>query len=46
MTLILASRPNVYSSSPVDRIALRREDPAWIAEKLVARSLCHRHQCG
>ncbi len=34
MTLIIASRPNVYSSSPLDRIALRREDPAWIAEKL------------
>ena len=34
MTLILASRPNVYSSSPLDRIATRREDPAWIAEKL------------
>ncbi|HEY2132743.1 MAG TPA: NAD(+) diphosphatase [Acetobacteraceae bacterium] len=35
MTLILASRPNVYSSSPLDRIATRREDPAWIAEKLI-----------
>ncbi len=34
MTLILASRANVYSSSPLDRIAHRREDPAWIAEKL------------
>src|SRR3954447_2317586 len=34
MTLILASRPNVYSSSPLDRIAQRREDAAWIAEKL------------
>ena len=34
MTLILASRPNVYSSSNLDRIATRREDPAWIAEKL------------
>ncbi len=34
MTLILASRPNVYSSSPLDRIAARREEPAWIAEKL------------
>jgi NAD+ diphosphatase len=32
--LILASRANVYSSSPLDRIAARREDPAWIAEKL------------
>src|SRR6202041_744385 len=34
VTLILASRPNVYSSSPLDRIAARREDPAWIAQKL------------
>ncbi len=34
MTLILASRPNVYSSSPLDRIALRREDADWIAAKL------------
>jgi NAD+ diphosphatase len=34
VTLILASRPNVYSSSPLDRIAARREDAEWIAEKL------------
>ena len=34
MTLILASRPNVYSSSPLDRIATRREDSAWIEERL------------
>src|SRR5271163_4860046 len=34
MTLILASRPNVYSSSPLDRIGARREDAAWIAERL------------
>ena len=34
MTLILASRPNVYSSSPLDRIGTRREDAAWIAERL------------
>ena len=34
MPLILASRANVYSSSPLDRIAARREDPDWIAEKL------------
>ena len=38
VTLILASRPNVYSSSPLDRIATRREDPAWIAEKLATRT--------
>ena len=34
MTLILASRLNVYSSSPLDRIATRREDHAWIAEQI------------
>ena len=33
MTLILASRPNVYSCSPLDRIATRREDHAWIEEQ-------------
>ena len=34
MTLILASRPNVYSSSPLDRIGTRREDAAWIEQQL------------
>ncbi len=34
MPLILASRPNVYSASPLDRAAERREDTAWIAERL------------
>ena len=34
VTLILASRPNVYSSSPLDRIAARREDHAWIEQQL------------
>ena len=34
MTLILASRPNVYSSSPLDRIATRREDHEWIKQQL------------
>ncbi len=34
MTLILASRPNVYSASPLDRIATRREDAAWIEQQL------------
>jgi len=34
VTLILASRPNVYSSSPLDRVAARREDTAWIEERL------------
>ena len=34
MTLILASRPNVYSSSPLDRAAHRREEAAWIDQRL------------
>jgi NAD+ diphosphatase len=34
VTLILASRPNVYSSSPLDRIATRREDHVWIEQQL------------
>ncbi len=34
MTLILASRPNVYSSSPLDRIATRREDHEWIGTQI------------
>ena len=34
MTLILASRPNVYSSSPLDRVGTRREDAAWIEQRL------------
>ncbi len=34
VTLILASRPNVYSSSPLDRVGTRREDAAWIEERL------------
>ena len=34
MTLILASRPNVYSSSPLDRMSAKREDAAWVAGKL------------
>ena len=28
--LILASRPNAYSGSPLDRAAQRRDDAAWI----------------
>jgi NAD+ diphosphatase len=34
VTLILASRPNVYSLSPLDRIGTRREDHAWIEQQL------------
>ena len=36
MTLILASRPNVYSSSPLDRAGMRREDSEWIERQLHA----------
>jgi NAD+ diphosphatase len=36
VTLILASRPNVYSSSPLDRVGERREDAAWIEQQLHA----------
>ena len=34
MTFIIASRPNVYSSSPLDRAATKREDTAWIEQRL------------
>jgi WhiB family redox-sensing transcriptional regulator len=34
VTFILASRPNVYSSSPLDRIGAKREDAAWIEQRL------------
>lgn len=34
MPLIIASRPNVYSSSPLDRAAERREDAVWIEARL------------
>ena len=34
MTLIIASRPNVYSSSPLDRIGERRDDAAWMEARL------------
>ena len=34
MPVIIASRPNVYSSSPLDRAAARREEAAWIEQKL------------
>jgi NAD+ diphosphatase len=32
--LIRASRPNVYTGSPVDRAAEKREDAAWVAAAL------------
>jgi NAD+ diphosphatase len=34
MTLILASRDNVYSGSPLDRAGEKREDDAWIEAAL------------
>lgn len=34
MPLIIASRPNVYSGSPLDRVGARRTDEAWIAARL------------
>ncbi len=34
MPLILASRPNVYSQSPLDRAAPRREEAVWIQARL------------
>ena len=34
MSVILASRPNVYTGSPLDRVDGRRTDEAWIAGRL------------
>lgn len=34
MTRIVASRPNVYSSSPLDRVGARREDTVWVNAQL------------
>ena len=34
MTVILASRPNPYTGSPLDRAGERRDDSAWIAARL------------
>jgi len=36
MTLILASRPNVYTGSPLDRAGERRDDVAWVEAALSA----------
>ena len=36
MTLIVATRPNPYSGSPLDRAAHRRDDAAWIEAALAA----------
>lgn len=36
MTLILASRPNVYTGSPLDRAANRRDDTAFIEAALAS----------
>src|SRR4051812_27437593 len=34
MTVILASRPNAYTGSPLDRASALRDDSEWIAERL------------
>ncbi len=34
MTVILASRPNAYTGSPLDRASALRDDADWIAERL------------
>ena len=34
MTLILASRANVYTGSPLDRVAEKRDDAGWVAAAL------------
>ncbi len=34
MTVILASRPNAYTGSPLDRASALRDDDAWIAGRL------------
>ena len=34
MSLILATRPNMYTGSPLDRAAERRDDAAWVAAAL------------
>lgn len=34
MPMILASRTNTYAGSPLDRAGLRRDDTAWIDERL------------
>ncbi len=35
VTVILASRPNVYTGSPLNRAAEKRDDEAWVAAALV-----------
>ena len=34
MTVILASRPNVYTGNPLDRAGLLRDDADWVAARL------------
>jgi NAD+ diphosphatase len=36
VTLILASRPNVYTGSKLDRVSARRDDTAWVGAALAA----------
>ena len=35
MSVIVASRPNPYTGSPLDRAAARRDDAAWITTQMV-----------
>ena len=34
VTVILASRANVYTGSPLDRVEEKRDDEAWVAAAL------------
>lgn len=36
MLRIIASRPNVYTGSPLDRVSERRDDAAWVAARMAA----------
>jgi NAD+ diphosphatase len=36
VTLIIASRPNMYTGSPLDRAGTRREDDAWLEAALAS----------
>lgn len=36
MTLLVATRPNIFTGSPLDRAGLRRDDAAWMAQALAA----------
>ena len=38
MTLIPASRPNIYTGSPLDRVGYQRDEAAWIEARLATES--------